>query len=426
MAFPGLSSLQTWLASFQQPIMNLIENPYRKSTIPQFIIDTQHPWILANQRKLESLLNAEVFLCFNRNSDSHGNEIEGIEADLEIPPDLYENLTIDNHCADVFRPGWPNALERLTEINRCPLALAQVKNLHLGIYVYRGANADFWPKILEPSHPPSKLPALFGDILESMTRLESLTWAMGREEAHFFEEPFMARNFSLLSVTSLELGPSSHYLVGMCPNLERLESGGGWYESGGYSDETDWRVLFIQSAASATKLKRFAMDGSFAGWSPALATEAVKAMPQIENLGIRGSVGSSYITEDNDKFKDILKILAQLNNLTQIDLPYSSRLALGFDGGAWCGNAYEGKGGREYGRVVAEESAETTEKAGDMVMRSMRHLKRFEIGELAPNITRAENGTVTLVWPWTGRMDEWTFEVWPEEPDFEEVEYGVM
>lgn len=82
----------------------------------------------------------------------------------------------------------------------------------------------------------------------------------------------MARNFSLLSVTSLELGPSSHYLVGMCPNLERLESGGGWYESGGYSDETDWRVLFIQSAASATKLKRFAMDGSFAGWSPALAT----------------------------------------------------------------------------------------------------------------------------------------------------------
>lgn len=61
-----------------------------------------------------------------------------------------------------------------------------------------------------------------------------------------------------------------------------------------------------------------------------------------------------------------------------------------------------------------------------MVMRSMRHLKRFEIGELAPNITRAENGTVTLVWPWTGRMDEWTFEVWPEEPDFEEVEYGVM
>ncbi|KAG4436192.1 hypothetical protein IFR05_008320 [Cadophora sp. M221] len=312
-------------------------------------------------------------------------------------------------------------------MNRCPLALSRVKNLHVGIYVYRGSNNDFWPQILEPSNPPSELPTLLGDVLEWMTRLEQLTWGMGSGDACFFEEPLMARNLSLPSVTSLELGASSHYLVGMCPNLEKLESGGGWYSSRLYdADELDWRVLFIQSAASATKLKSFGMDGSFKGWSPELATEVVKAMPQIENLRIRGSVGHSSYAEDNDKLKDMLEILGQLKNLTHIEIPYSANLALGFDGGAWCGNAYGGKDGREYGRTVAKESAETREKAGDMVMSSLLHLKSFEIGELAPNITRAENGTVTLIWPWTGRMDEWTFEIWPEEDEFDEVEYDSM
>ncbi|KAH7309996.1 hypothetical protein BKA65DRAFT_519262 [Rhexocercosporidium sp. MPI-PUGE-AT-0058] len=425
MAFPGLSTVQTWLASFQQPILNLIDNPYRKSTIPQFILDTQHPWILSNQRKLESLPNAEAFLCFDRNFDIQGKQVEGTEAELDIPPDLFENLTIDNNPGTFSRPGWPNALERLTEINRCPLALARVKALHVNIFVHHGEYADLWLKALEPNQPSEQLLALFGDVLESMTGLNSIKGSIRTEDAHFFEESFKARNLTLPTVTNLETGALSRYLVGMCPNLERLETGSG-YDWNGYSrDEPDWRVLFIQSAALVPGLRRFAMSGSYKGWDPELATEIVKAMPQIESLGLYGSVGSRLYTEDNDKFENILEILASLKNLTHIDLPYSSSLAMGFDGGHWCGNAYEGKNGREYGREVSRQFAETTEKAGDMVMSNLPRLSSFEIGE-TPNITRAENGTVTLTWPWTGRIDEWTFEIWPEVDDFGEVWYDSM
>src|ERR1700761_3247148 len=122
MALAGFSSVQTWLASFQQPLRNLIDHPFRRSTVPQFILDTRHPWILANQRKLERLPNAEAFLCSGLDSES--NELKGTETEtggeaLGIPPDLFDNLEIDNNRVGISRPGWPNALERLGEMTRC-------------------------------------------------------------------------------------------------------------------------------------------------------------------------------------------------------------------------------------------------------------------------------------------------------------------
>jgi hypothetical protein len=276
MAFPGISSIQTWLASFQQPLKNLIENPLRQSTVPQFILDARHPWILANQRKLERLPNAEAFLCFG--PDSESNESTGIETknggvDLEIPPDLFDNLEIDNNRAGISRPGWPNARERLGEISRCQRALTQVKTLEVDIYVHDGKHTDPYLKILEPSKPPEQILALFGDVLESMMNLETLKWGIRKEDTHIFDEAFNSRNLTLPSIKHLEPGSSSHYLVGMCPNLETLQNGGGfmWYH-GYMPDNRDWGLMLIQAAVSTPKLKRFSMIGGHSGWTPSLVS----------------------------------------------------------------------------------------------------------------------------------------------------------
>ena len=121
-----------------------------------------------------------------------------------------------------------------------------------------------------------------------------------------------------------------------------------------------------------------------------------------------------------------MAILSELKNLTHLDLPDSSSLSLGFDGGPECGNAYDGEDGREYGRQVTRQRAETTEMAGNIVMMNIPHLLNLTIGEMAPNITRAENGTVSLIWPWTGGMDDWVMEIWPEMDDYDDITYGGM
>jgi hypothetical protein len=276
MAFPGLSTAQIWLASFQQPIMNLIDNPLRRSTIPQFVLDTKHPWILANKRKLERRPNAEAILCSGLDAapnGSNGKETEIYREEVEIPSDLFENLEIDNNRGGISRPGWPNALERLGEMQRCPRALKQVETLNVDIYVHSGPYSNQYLRALEPSQPSEQLLTLFGDVLEAMSNLQTLKWGIGKEYTHFFEEAFTSRNLSLPSIKHLEPGPSSQYLVSMCPNLERLENGGSfnWYH-GYMPDNRDWQLMLVQAAASTPKLKWFAMVGGHKGWNPFLVS----------------------------------------------------------------------------------------------------------------------------------------------------------
>jgi hypothetical protein len=271
-AFPGLSSAQIWLASFQQPLLNFMANPTRRSDVSQFIIDARHPWILANQRKLERLPNAEAFLCLGPDSEANA-ETETWEEELQIPLDLFDKLEINNNRVGISRPGWPNALERLGEMKSCQRALNQVKTLEVDIYVHHGEYQDPVLKLLDPFQPPEQLLTFFGDVLESMTNLETLKWGIPKEDTHFFEEAFRSRNLTLPSIKNLEPGPSSHYMVGLCPNLERLQNGGGfmWYH-GYMPDGRDWGLMLIEAALSTPKLKRFAMVGGHSGWTPFLVS----------------------------------------------------------------------------------------------------------------------------------------------------------
>jgi hypothetical protein len=108
-----------------------------------------------------------------------------------------------------------------------------------------------------------------------------------------------------------------------------------------------------------------------------------------------------------------LQLLAQFPNLENLQLSYSGDLDLGFDGGAWCGNAYDGANGRAYGRMVIQEGAETIEFAANMAMAILPHLKSLRIGFSHANLTRNDVGNPDMTWPWTGRMEQHTYEFEP-------------
>ncbi|PQE18690.1 hypothetical protein CJF30_00009687 [Rutstroemia sp. NJR-2017a BBW] len=384
-AFPSISSAQIWLSSFRDTAKNFIDNPLRRSTIPQFILDTQHPWIVTNQRRLEQLPNSGVFLCSLPNmAPKESNEKEALEA-FEIPPDLFHDLRIGTG-------GWPDTFHRLEEINICQRALKEVRTLVVSIYIYRGSYADLQMKILEPSQPPEQLLTLFGDVLESMTNLETLKWNVPKEDTHFFEESFKLRKLYLPSVEHLEPGPSCQYL----------------WNHGYMPDNRNWGLMLVQAAASVPKLKRFAMEGGHDGWTPELVFEVIKSMPQIESLGLLGSLGQYPVYAmsmgDSGRLKDTLDMLSELANLTHLDLPPSAFLGLGFDGGPGCGNAYYGKKGQLYLRQVIREGAEATELGGNIIVANLPHLTSFTIGGESPCV---DGGIGNLTWPWTGRMDEW-------------------
>lgn len=262
----SLSSVLAWTDWVPQAVMDFIDNPMRRSTIPQFILDAKQQWILENKRKLERLPDAEAFLC---ELDGPSDEfIEQVDNSLEVPIGLFNYLEIDNNRYGISRPGWPNTLARLREMKRCPRALAHVKTFKVEIFVYDSKYSDWNLRVREPSRPSEELLQLFGDVLEAMTSLETLEWNMDAKHAYWFEGVFEQRDLILPSIKRLLAGSLSHYLVGMCPNLEALENAGSsWWD---YWPHKDPVLLLVRSTGSAKKLTRFALDARSNGWTKSL------------------------------------------------------------------------------------------------------------------------------------------------------------
>ncbi|KAI1326937.1 hypothetical protein F5Y16DRAFT_373234 [Xylariaceae sp. FL0255] len=228
--FPLLSTafhLPVW--SWVEGTQSFLSNPIRRSRIPQFIIDTKHPFININHKVLESLENVELLLC----SVHETSEVELEQVDsslqtlgLEIPPDLFDRLEIDNtRLVGTNRPGWPNALERLKEMQRCPKALAQVKDFQINIFNHDSKWAPWYMRILEPSRPSIELLDRFADVLGNMTSIETLSWRIAPKYAHHFEKYFVDRGPEFqVPVQKLVVGALGHFLVSMCPNVTSLEN----------------------------------------------------------------------------------------------------------------------------------------------------------------------------------------------------------
>lgn len=109
-----------------------------------------------------------------------------------------------------------------------------------------------------------------------------------------------------------------------------------------------------------------------------------------------------------------MDILSRFPALKTLRLPYAWQLNLDFDGGSGCGNSYFGEGGRAYGRSVALQGIHATEKAGDIVLAGMPLLESLWIGSTKANITRDDTEGINATWPWTGRVVDYVYEVWPE------------
>jgi len=109
--------------------------------------------------------------------------------------------------------------------------------------------------------------------------------------------------------------------------------------------------------------------------------------------------------------------LQELNSaphLSHLGLPYASRLALGFDGGPKCGNAYFGARGRKYRRRVEGKRIEAIEKAAKIAFEVLPHLQSVSIGDVTPVVKKDEKGQVIkLIWEWTDRMNEYLDFHWP-------------
>ncbi|KAH8897819.1 hypothetical protein GQ53DRAFT_818082 [Thozetella sp. PMI_491] len=385
----------------------------RRSNVPQFVLDTNHPWLEDNERRLSRYPEVQSELC---SKDSALWQTCGTTS-KSIPCDLFHTLFVDNNKSGFSRKGrdslgWTNAIDRINEMSVCDAALEDIRHLHVDIY----------PHDQENSTPPPELPGLFADVLSRMSNLTRLDWGISGWATSDFESAFVERNLTLLSVTHLQPGCWSDYLVSRCPKLEILEAGDyfdhwSWNTWPRAKEEDPWVQLL--RASTGVPIKDLRMAAGHNGWSLELLEELWKASPNITNLTMKGSLDiygisrqwarSQYGDKEGRVLREILAILSRFTKLKELHLPYSAELDLGFDGGPWCGNAYDGPDGRAYGRQIVQEGAETTEVAAGIIMEALPNVN-FSIGDSSPNITYNKMGKPVLSWPWTGRMEQYTLE----------------
>ncbi|KAG6357350.1 hypothetical protein INS49_013226 [Diaporthe citri] len=390
------------------------------SPIPQFILDTNHPWLATNKAWLSRYPNVAEEIC-SRDSPLWASPASPEHA---LPADLFTNLLIDNNSAGICdsRLGWPNVRDRLQEMAACEASLAGVRSLHVDVSVAD----DKWSDYIETTLPPPGIPESFADVLSQMSNLERLDWGISREATQEFESAFVAKGLMLPSVKYLQPGAGSDYLVSRCPNVEVLEAGS-------YSHHWSWssgkgqRLALIKASTGMESLKEWRLAAQWDGWTLGMLQSIFRATPNITTLHMEGPLRVPdevltglragkypYPEYQQETIKAYLNVLALFPNLENLHLPASSNLELGFDGGPWCGNAYDGPSGRAYGRRVVQEDAETTELAANITMSILPHLKSLSIGWDSANLTLNSHGLPDMTWPWTGRMEQYTYEIWEE------------
>ncbi|RYP06831.1 hypothetical protein DL765_009344 [Monosporascus sp. GIB2] len=344
---------------------------HQHSSIPQFLLDTQHPWIIEHQQTLDLLPDVESFLCspLGTKSTSRPAPVKPLDSSTEsesktqdgastitVPADLFHSLNINNNCGHISRPGWPNVRDRLHEMQRCPpAALARVRSLHV-----------------EQQGPTDELLDLFESVLAAMTGLEKLRWAILPDFAQGIKDGFAARGLRLPSVTRLEPAPFCEYMVDACPNTEVLEGANGLSWTGKKGEEM-YGSLLVEAAAAAPKVKVFA--------------------------------GTASLTPS------FISVLAEFSYLEQLGLPAAANL--GYAGVEHkCGNPFLGGAkAAELGYRTTRQEYEGTEKVASVVVEMLPRLRHLTIDGREATITHDENGKASASWPWSGRLDEYLDEI---------------
>ncbi|KAI1169644.1 hypothetical protein F4777DRAFT_592561 [Nemania sp. FL0916] len=434
-------ALKTSMWSPNEQLGEPSQFPLPQSRIPQFILDTGHPWIVENQQKLESLLDAESYLCLSSElkSDTTLPGLPKTDDGLLVPQDLFDSIQIDN----TFRsgsdyPGWPYALLRLQEIHRCPAALAQVKTFRAAVYAYEHEYSDFQITPV-PTQLPTEVPYLLADVLGNMTNLDMVQWSIQMPDVESFQKHFNDRGLVLPSVKKLEIAgtSASHFLVPMCPNITVLNHRrfGKW---GNHDKEGDFylgEILLLQATTATQKLKRFAAEFTRPWSEHTIKKFATLHIPSIESLGLYGLLQTGHRfwwVSDAPELRKLLVSLNSLKNLTHIDLPEALVLGVGFDCGRDCRNHifgskspdyFFGPKKEEYYRTVTRDEVEAVHRVANIVVQYVPRLTSFSVDDTEVNLTRYENGTVKMSFDWTGELVEWVTEVVP--PYYVETEYDA-
>ena len=222
------------------------------SRVPQFILDTRHPWFEENKWYLARLGDPTEALCSLNSTLRLGNGSDG----LQYPSDLFHYLEIDNNRVGISRAGWKNARSRLQEMLECPAALNDVQSFKVQTYIHNGKYTS-GPK--ESSVPPADIPDLFVQALSSMPNLRKLEWNTFGNGNENFKKAFSDANLTLPSVRHLVLAQLTDFLVDACPNVEHLQSGYWRWTSQG-----DGEGPLIASTRRLSNLTTFGMS---MGWS---------------------------------------------------------------------------------------------------------------------------------------------------------------
>jgi hypothetical protein len=235
--------------------------------IPQFILDTKHPWLARNKAWLSRYPNVAEELC------SPGSSLWTTPGSTGhvLPADLLTNISIDSNKGldgvSRGRVAWSKVRDRLREISACKASLTAARNLHVDVFTdYYGSSPTEGDTM-----PPPGLPELFADVLAQMSNLERLDWGISSEATREFERAFVAKGLMLPSVKHLKPGAGSDYLVSRCPNVEVLDVGRhdphwSWY-NGPSSSRTTHLLELIKASTGLKNLHEWHLWTSSQGWS---------------------------------------------------------------------------------------------------------------------------------------------------------------
>ncbi|KAJ9150697.1 hypothetical protein NKR23_g3382 [Pleurostoma richardsiae] len=377
----------------------------------------RHPWVTQNLKLLDDSPDPAGLLC-----DLSSPLRTGGNDDQRYPVELFRKLRIDNNELTEQRAGWKNAAARLLEIKACPAALEDVQGLHVDVFVHESG------EFAESLVPGDDLPALFADVLSAMPNLSMLYWNIPVKATKNFEKSFVQSKLVLPSVRHLTLGPYSDFLVVMSPNLDSLNAG----------TPLSWNrympppgpIHFLLQSAAESGIQNLSIynrnSGGSNAWGPELVQQVMASCPNLTSFTMSGflqSTGGYHYgapqggTQKGSQLKAILAVLSRFPRLEHLGLPSAEHLDLDFDGGPFCGNAFEGAQGRAFGRVLLEESLIAMEFAANMTMAALPQLKSLSIGLQQPNLMKNETGETYISWPWTGRIEEYVHEIYPEVED---------
>jgi len=273
-----MQALQAAIPVLLEPLMNTLQRVSStvidfliKGYVPQFLLDTGHSWIKKDPLDLRRNPNAKHLLSSLDSTlrPPANATADDFEKNKYYPADLFRKLEIDNSRYGINRPGWQNAIDRLTEILDSPAALQDVEVFVVDIYNHGYAHFWEYSMYLDSVKMPARLPDLMAKALKSMPNLRRLEWSVKKPYVDDFASAFEDHGIHLDGVRELKVSPFSEFLVRVCPSLEILEPNRGLepcWRWKFWEDDEDPKHILLKAARGAGKVRKFQVNEGTWKW----------------------------------------------------------------------------------------------------------------------------------------------------------------